>query len=158
MSVMQERAIGDATPEGKTLKQEPSSHAEQPAAKRLKVKPEVKAEDSECKPDDVSMDTSTDAATTPTSTTTTAAAPKAKPRHKDDEAAQHKDKEEAEQQAVPARRGITLDTTLRWEIRGGGGRGRGNRNQGKKRADLDPVVPVTDANLLGPVKVRSSAS
>ena len=62
---MQERANGDATPEGQTLKQEPSSTAEQPAAKRLKaqVKPEVKTEDSECKPEDVSMDTSTEAAT-----------------------------------------------------------------------------------------------
>lgn len=44
-------------------------------------------------------------------------------------------------------------TELRWEIRGGGGRGRGNRSQTKKRADLDPVVPVTDDGILGPVKV-----
>lgn len=43
------------------------------------------------------------------------------------------------------------DVELRWEIRGGGRRGRPN-SKGLKRQDLDPVIPVTDDSILGPVK------
>lgn len=43
------------------------------------------------------------------------------------------------------------DMALRWEIRGGGRRGRPD-SKGLKHRDLDPVIPVTDDSILGPVR------
>lgn len=52
---------------------------------------------------------------------------------------------------APGAREEEEGTELRWEVRGGGGRGRPGR-KGSGNKFLDPVVPVTDEAILGPVK------